>query len=247
VQQKSAFFLDMDPLAQPSASIPNGEAAGQPDATPSEAAPAAPVKREPLKNLSEEDRERRAKSLFSEYASSRDVAEATACVEELTLPAFMPKLVRVGISKMLDAMQEGKQQALAELLVKLVKNGSIPQADFLEGLQKDLDMLGDLMMDYPVAPKAVGYLYGQAVLGEVVELKDLPEALKEVEEVELKRKFTASCVKAIEAKEGEEKAQTLCKDAKLSAAMFEADPEIDFDQPSVEDFLKAEGLETMFA
>jgi len=53
-------------------------------------------------------------------------------------------------------------------------------------------------MDYPVAPKAVGYLYGQAVLGEVVELKDLPEALKEVEEVELKRKFTASCVKAIE-------------------------------------------------
>jgi len=29
--------------------------------------------------------------------------------------------------------------------------------------------------------------------------------------------------------------------------MFEADPEIDFDQPSVEDFLKAEGLETMFA
>jgi len=45
VQQKSAFFLDMDPLAQPSASIPNGEAAGQPDATPSEAAPAAPVKR----------------------------------------------------------------------------------------------------------------------------------------------------------------------------------------------------------
>jgi len=128
-----------------------------------------------------------------------------------------------------------------------VKNGSIPQADFLEGLQKDLDMLGDLMMDYPVAPKAVGYLYGQAVLGEVVELKDLPEALKEVEEVELKRKFTASCVKAIEAKEGEEKAQTLCKDAKLSAAMFEADPEIDFDQPSVEDFLKAEGLETMFA
>lgn len=62
----------------------------------------------------------------------------------------MPKLVRVGISKMLDAMQEGKQQALAELLVKLVKNGSIPQADFLEGLQKDLDMLGDLMYPPPL-------------------------------------------------------------------------------------------------
>jgi len=81
-----------------------------------------------------------------------------------------------------------------------------------------------------------------------VDLKDLPEALKEVEEVEPKRKFTAACVKAIKAKEGEEKAQSRCKDAKLSAAsLFEADPEIDFDQPSVQDFLKAEGLEAMFA
>ncbi len=52
----------------------------------------------------------------------------------------------------------------------------------------------------------------------------------------------------MQAKEGEEQAQSRCKDAKLSAAsLFEADPEIDFDQPSVQDFLKAEGLEAMFA
>jgi hypothetical protein len=50
-----------------------------------------------------------------------------------------------------------------------------------------------------------------------------------------------------QAKEGEEKTQSICKAASLSAAtLFEADPEIDFDQPSVEDFLKSEGIEAMF-
>ena len=42
--------------------------------------------REPLKNLSEADRKSRAKSLFSDYISSPDIAEAKASVEELTAP-----------------------------------------------------------------------------------------------------------------------------------------------------------------
>ena len=42
--------------------------------------------RAPLKDLSQEDRESRATSLFSEFLSSNDYAEATACVQELTAP-----------------------------------------------------------------------------------------------------------------------------------------------------------------
>ena len=42
--------------------------------------------REPLKHLSEADRKSRAKSLYSDYLSSPDIAEATASVEELSVP-----------------------------------------------------------------------------------------------------------------------------------------------------------------
>lgn len=42
--------------------------------------------RQPLKNLSEADRKSRAKSLFSDYLSSPDIAEARASVEELSTP-----------------------------------------------------------------------------------------------------------------------------------------------------------------
>lgn len=44
------------------------------------------VRREPLLDLSMEERESRAKSLFSEYISSRDHKEATECVQELDVP-----------------------------------------------------------------------------------------------------------------------------------------------------------------
>jgi hypothetical protein len=64
--------------------------------------------REPLKNLSEEDRESRAKSLFSEYASSRDVAEATACVEELTLPGTAHLLSYYALHSAYDALPPRK-------------------------------------------------------------------------------------------------------------------------------------------
>ena len=57
----------------------------------------------------------------------------------------MTQLVRIGITRMLDAMQESEQHALAELLVKLVKEGAVPESNFLAGLQKNLDQLGDLM------------------------------------------------------------------------------------------------------
>lgn len=57
----------------------------------------------------------------------------------------MTRLVRIGITRMLDAMQESEQKALAELLAKLVKEGAVPEADFMTGLQSNLDQLGDLM------------------------------------------------------------------------------------------------------
>lgn len=52
----------------------------------------------------------------------------------------------------------------------------------------------------------------------------------------------------LQEKEGEEKLQERAKAAKLDAVqLFEADPEIDIDLPSVSDFLKAEGLQSIMA
>ena len=56
--------------------------------------------RQPLKHLTEADRKSRAKSLYSDYISSPDIAEATASVEELSVPGksfniFPAKLCRL--------------------------------------------------------------------------------------------------------------------------------------------------------
>lgn len=57
----------------------------------------------------------------------------------------MPTLVSTGLERMLDAMQDREQRSLAELFIRLVKEGALPKEDFFEGQQKKLDQLSDLM------------------------------------------------------------------------------------------------------
>ena len=48
-----------------------------------------------------------------------------------------------------------------------------------------------------MAPRALGYLLGQAVLEAVLELEHLSEAFAKVEEAEPKRKCFAACMKLL--------------------------------------------------
>lgn len=50
----------------------------------------------------------------------------------------------IGVDRMLDAMQVKEQQVLADLLVRLVKEGALTKADLLQGSKKPIDQLDDL-------------------------------------------------------------------------------------------------------
>ena len=56
--------------------------------------------------LSEEDAKRKSEALFAEYASTLDKAEALTCVREINCPGFMPQLVEIGLTAMMNSMKE---------------------------------------------------------------------------------------------------------------------------------------------
>ncbi len=74
-------------------------------AAPAKAATRTP--RTPNTNLSEDDRESLAKSIFSDFLASRradnDLEEASGASEELAVPGFMPKLLTIGLEKAFGA------------------------------------------------------------------------------------------------------------------------------------------------
>merc|ERR1712157_98586 len=62
-----------------------------------------------------EELEKRTKSLLTEYMSSADVGEALLCVKELNSIEFMPKVVELIISNLLDNAKPTERKLLIKL------------------------------------------------------------------------------------------------------------------------------------
>jgi translation initiation factor 4G len=210
------------------------------------AAPAAPKAPEPTAAagaLTEEQRDTKAKGLFSEYLGSADVQEAVTCAQEICTDEFRPKLLQMAIDQLYESMKPREHEMLAELMAQFQVQKVVSQQQLLDAVSEQTTALEDLSLDVPQAPKLLGLLVGQAVAAGALQLTALPNMLDGVESAKPKREFVAATLQRLKAKAGEAKMADQVKAAKLDLqSTLKADPEFDGNMPEVSKFLAQEGL-----
>ncbi|KFO78691.1 Eukaryotic translation initiation factor 4 gamma 3, partial [Cuculus canorus] len=109
-------------------------------------APLAPAQEKP--SLSEEEIERKCKSIIDEFLHINDFKEAMQCVEELSAQNLLPVFVRVGVESTLERSQITRDH-LGQLLHQLVQAGKLNKQDFFKGFLDTLEMADDMAIDIP--------------------------------------------------------------------------------------------------
>ncbi|XP_056363972.1 eukaryotic translation initiation factor 4 gamma 3 isoform X3 [Oenanthe melanoleuca] len=109
-------------------------------------APPAPVQEKP--SLSEEEIERKCKSIIDEFLHINDFKEAMQCVEELSAQSLLPVFVRVGVESTLERSQITRDH-MGQLLHQLVQSGKLSKQDFFKGFSETLEMADDMAIDIP--------------------------------------------------------------------------------------------------
>ncbi|NXU90368.1 IF4G3 factor, partial [Xiphorhynchus elegans] len=94
-------------------------------------APPAPVQEKP--SLSEEEIERKCRSIIDEFLHINDFKEAMQCVEELSTQSLLPVFVRVGVEATLERSQSTRDH-MGQLLHQLVHSGKLSKQEFFKGL-----------------------------------------------------------------------------------------------------------------
>ncbi|NWS27853.1 IF4G3 factor, partial [Polioptila caerulea] len=109
-------------------------------------APPAPVQEKP--SLSEEEIERKCKSIIDEFLHINDFKEAMQCVEELSAQSLLPVFVRTGVESTLERSQLTRDH-LGQLLHQLLQAGKLSKQDFFKGFSETLEMADDMAIDIP--------------------------------------------------------------------------------------------------
>ncbi|NXT65586.1 IF4G3 factor, partial [Chaetops frenatus] len=109
-------------------------------------APPAPVQEKP--SLSEEEIERKCKSIIDEFLHINDFKEAVQCVEELSAQNLLPVFVRVGVESTLERSQSTRDH-MGQLLHQLLQSGKLSKQDFFKGFSETLEMADDMAIDIP--------------------------------------------------------------------------------------------------
>ncbi|XP_043846635.1 eukaryotic translation initiation factor 4 gamma 3 isoform X26 [Dromiciops gliroides] len=82
--------------------------------------------------LSEEEMERKSKSIIDEFLHINDFKEAMQCVEELNAQNLLPIFVRVGVESTLERSQITRDH-MGQLLHQLVQSEKLSKQDFFKG------------------------------------------------------------------------------------------------------------------
>ncbi|MGH0156660.1 UNVERIFIED_CONTAM: hypothetical protein FKN15_038827 [Acipenser sinensis] len=113
---------------------------GKPDA------PAAPAADKPA--ITEEEMERKSKSIIDEFLHINDYKEAVQCVEELCMPSMLHVFVRVGVESTLERSQITRDH-MGQLLFQLVQSGCLSTQEFFKGFAETLEFADDMAIDVP--------------------------------------------------------------------------------------------------
>uniref|UniRef100_A0A669D5T4 Eukaryotic translation initiation factor 4 gamma 3 n=1 Tax=Oreochromis niloticus TaxID=8128 RepID=A0A669D5T4_ORENI len=113
-----------------------------------------PVKPEPVVQtpdrpaLSEEEIERKSKSIIDEFLHINDYKEAIQCVDELDLGSQLHIFVRVGVESTLERSQITRDH-MGQLFFQLVQQEIVPKAQFYKGFADTLEQADDMAIDIP--------------------------------------------------------------------------------------------------
>uniref|UniRef100_A0A674KDC8 Eukaryotic translation initiation factor 4 gamma 3 n=1 Tax=Terrapene triunguis TaxID=2587831 RepID=A0A674KDC8_9SAUR len=108
--------------------------------------PTAPV--QDKSSLSEEEMERKCKSIIDEFLHINDYKEAMQCVEELNAQSLLPIFVRVGVESTLERSQITRDH-MGQLLYQLVQSEKLSKQDFFKGFSDTLELADDMAIDIP--------------------------------------------------------------------------------------------------
>ncbi|XP_028301688.1 eukaryotic translation initiation factor 4 gamma 3 isoform X4 [Gouania willdenowi] len=97
---------------------------------------------------SEEEIERKSKSIIDEFLHISDYKEAVQCVDELNLGSQLHIFVRVGVESTLERSQITREH-MGQLFFQLVQRGILPKPEFYKGFTDTLEQADDMAIDIP--------------------------------------------------------------------------------------------------
>ncbi|XP_077007080.1 eukaryotic translation initiation factor 4 gamma 3 isoform X10 [Tamandua tetradactyla] len=98
--------------------------------------------------LSEEEMERKSKSIIDEFLHINDFKEAMQCVEELNAQGLLHVFVRVGVESTLERSQITRDH-MGQLLYQLVQSEKLSKQDIFKGFSETLELADDMAIDIP--------------------------------------------------------------------------------------------------
>uniref|UniRef100_A0A3B1KG78 Eukaryotic translation initiation factor 4 gamma 3 n=1 Tax=Astyanax mexicanus TaxID=7994 RepID=A0A3B1KG78_ASTMX len=98
--------------------------------------------------LSEEEMEKRSKSIIDEFLHINDYKEAVQCVEELEQASMLYMFVRVGVESTLERSQITRDH-MGQLFHQLLQAGSLSKPQFFKGFSETLELADDMAIDIP--------------------------------------------------------------------------------------------------
>uniref|UniRef100_A0AAY4EA53 Eukaryotic translation initiation factor 4 gamma, 3a n=1 Tax=Denticeps clupeoides TaxID=299321 RepID=A0AAY4EA53_9TELE len=108
-----------------------------------------PVSGAPVKTpLSEEEMERKCRSIIDEFLHINDYKEAVQCVSELDPASQLCTFVRVGVEATLERSQITRDH-MGQLFFQLLQRGTLTRNHFFRGISDTLELADDMAIDIP--------------------------------------------------------------------------------------------------
>ncbi|KAJ8360467.1 hypothetical protein SKAU_G00169920 [Synaphobranchus kaupii] len=98
--------------------------------------------------MSEEEMERKSKSIIDEFLHITDFKEAVQCVEELDQVSQLHVFVRVGVESTLERSQTTREH-IGQLCFLLLQRRLLPNDQFFKGFSETLELADDMAIDIP--------------------------------------------------------------------------------------------------
>ncbi|XP_048028553.1 eukaryotic translation initiation factor 4 gamma 3 isoform X2 [Megalobrama amblycephala] len=98
--------------------------------------------------LSEEEAERKSKSIIDEFLHINDYKEAVQCVVEMEQPSLLYVFVRMGLECTLERSQKAREH-MGLLYYQLIQKGILPHSQLYKGFSEMLEQADDMAIDIP--------------------------------------------------------------------------------------------------
>ncbi|KAK6174828.1 hypothetical protein SNE40_013400 [Patella caerulea] len=171
--------------------------------------------------LSEDEMEKKTKTIIDEYLHINDVKEALMCVSEISNPATVHLFIEFSINHVLERSSIARQQT-GNLHHELVSKKIISVDSYLKGLNQTLQIAEDMEIDIPKIWQYLGELIGPMIQDGSVPLNFLKQACEPLQASGKSGVVVAAVLHDASQRLGHKKVATLWKSSGLQWTDFVA-------------------------